>query len=163
METFPRSWPFLRGVHRSPVNSADKGQWRGALMFSLLCARIYIWVNNREAGDLRCHRAHCDVIVMWLWYYGPSIEHYRCQKTNPPLTFRPTVFLKRSTVWKKLRPMTHNLHMTLLNIFSRMKMLCFFYWIFTESCFQKSQLTINISTLGWLLYSLRPWDAYMRQ
>ena len=22
------------------------------------------WVNNREAGDLRRHRAHCDVIVM---------------------------------------------------------------------------------------------------
>ena len=22
------------------------------------------WVNNREAGDLRRHQAHCDVIVM---------------------------------------------------------------------------------------------------
>ena len=30
---FPRYWPFVRGIHRSPVNSPHKGQWRGALMF----------------------------------------------------------------------------------------------------------------------------------
>ena len=35
---FPRYWPFVRGIHRSPVNSPHKGQWRGALMFSLICA-----------------------------------------------------------------------------------------------------------------------------
>ena len=38
METFPRYWPFVRGIHRSPVNSPHKGQWRGALMFSVICA-----------------------------------------------------------------------------------------------------------------------------
>ena len=31
---------------------------------SLICVRINAWVNNREAGDLRRHRAHYDVIVM---------------------------------------------------------------------------------------------------
>ena len=61
---FPRYWPFVRGIHRSPVNSQHKGQWRGALMFSLICIWLNDWVNNREAGDLRRHRAHCDVIVM---------------------------------------------------------------------------------------------------
>ena len=61
---FPRYWPFVRGIHRSPVNSAHKGQWRGALMFTLICARINGWVNNRKAGDLRRLRAHYDVIVM---------------------------------------------------------------------------------------------------
>ena len=61
---FPRYWPFVRRIHRSPVNSPHKGQWRGALMFSLIYARINGWVNNREAGDLRRHQAHCDVIVM---------------------------------------------------------------------------------------------------
>ena len=61
---FPRYWPFVRGIHRSPVNSPHKGQWRGVLMFSLICARINAWVNNREAGDLRCYRAHYDVTVM---------------------------------------------------------------------------------------------------
>ena len=61
---FPRYWPFVRGIHRSPVNSPHKGQWRGALMFSLICARINGWVNKREAGDLRRYHAHYDVIVM---------------------------------------------------------------------------------------------------
>ena len=40
------------------------GQWRGALMFSLICVWINDWVNNREAGDLRRYRAHYDVIVL---------------------------------------------------------------------------------------------------
>ena len=61
---FPRYWPFVRGIHRSPVNSPHKGQWRGALMFSLICAWINGWVNNREAGDSRHHRAHYDATVM---------------------------------------------------------------------------------------------------
>ena len=64
---FPRYWPFVRGIHRSPVNSPHKGQWRGALMFSLICAWINDWVSNREAGDLRRHRAHYDVIVMYTY------------------------------------------------------------------------------------------------
>ena len=41
-----------------------KGQWRGGLMFSLICAWINGWVNNHEADDLRCHRAHYDISVM---------------------------------------------------------------------------------------------------
>ena len=61
---FPRHWPFVRGIYQSPVNSLHKGQWRGALMFSLLCAWMNDWVNNREAGDFRRHRAHYEVIVM---------------------------------------------------------------------------------------------------
>ena len=61
---FPRYWPFARGIHRSPVNSPHKGQWRGGLMFSLIYAWINDWVNNHEAGDLRHHRVHYDVIVL---------------------------------------------------------------------------------------------------
>ena len=61
---FPRYWPFVRGIHRSPVNSPYKGQWRGALKFSLISAWRNGWVNNREAGDLRRHRAHYVVTVM---------------------------------------------------------------------------------------------------
>ena len=61
---FPRYWPFVREIHRSPVNSPHKGQWHGALMISLICAWINAWVNNREAGDLRRYRANCDVTVM---------------------------------------------------------------------------------------------------
>ena len=60
----------------SPVNSPHKGQWRGALMFSLVCAWINDWVNHHKTGDLRRHRANYDVIVMWKnhgitssWFY----------------------------------------------------------------------------------------------
>ena len=60
-----RYWPFVRGIHRSPVNSPHTGQWRGALMFSLIYAWRNSWVHNREAGDLRRHRAqlwrHCNI------------------------------------------------------------------------------------------------------
>ena len=61
METFPRYWSFVRRIHRSPANSPHKGQWHGALMFSLICALNNGWVHNREAGDLRPHRTHYDV------------------------------------------------------------------------------------------------------
>ena len=60
----PRNWPFVRRIHRSPVNSPHKGQWRGALMFPLICVWINDWVNNSEAGDLRRYQAHYDVTVM---------------------------------------------------------------------------------------------------
>ena len=42
----------------------DKAQWRGALMFSLICAWMNSWVNNGEDGDLRRHRTRYDVTVM---------------------------------------------------------------------------------------------------
>ena len=61
---FPRYWPCVRGIHRSPVNFPHKGQWRGASMFSLIFAWTNNWANNGDAGDLRRHRAHHDVIVM---------------------------------------------------------------------------------------------------
>ena len=54
--TCPLYGEFTRPPH--------KGQWRGVLMFSLICTWINRWVNTREAGDLRRHRAHFEVIVM---------------------------------------------------------------------------------------------------
>ena len=64
----PRYWPLVRRIHRSPVNSPHKGQWRGASTFSLICTRINGWVNNREAGDLRRHHARYYVTVMNRWF-----------------------------------------------------------------------------------------------
>ena len=75
---FPRCWPFVRDIHRSPVNSPHKGQWRGALMFSLICTWINSWVNSREAGDLRRRRAHYDVIVM-CYVENSHRKRRRCQ------------------------------------------------------------------------------------
>ena len=61
---FPCYWPFGRGIHQSPVNSPHKGQWYGALMFSLICAWTNSWANNGDTGDFRHHHTHNDVIVM---------------------------------------------------------------------------------------------------
>ena len=85
---FPRYRPFVRGIHRSPVNSPHKGQWRGALMFSFIYAWIHGWVKNREDGSLRRHRAHHDVIVMLKSFkeldgYFFKINHFS-QRRNLP-------------------------------------------------------------------------------
>ena len=58
---FPRNWLFVWGI---PVNSPHKGQWRGALVFSLICVWINDWVNTRAARDLRRYRVHYDVTVI---------------------------------------------------------------------------------------------------
>ena len=59
---FSRYWPFMRGIPRWIPHK--KVQWRGAFMFSLIYAWINGWTNTGEAGDLRCHHAHYDVILM---------------------------------------------------------------------------------------------------
>ena len=40
-----------------------KSQERGDLFF-FICARTNGWLNTRNTGDLKCHRAHCDIIVV---------------------------------------------------------------------------------------------------
>ena len=84
MEIFLHYWPFVRGIHWWPVDSPHKGQWRGALMFSLIYASTNSWANNRDAGDLRRHRAHYDVTVMAnSKFIGPSdvIWQQKCEST----------------------------------------------------------------------------------
>ena len=118
---FPRYWPFVRGIHRSPVNSPHKGQWRGALMFTL----IYVWINgcvsNRAAGDLRrycahygvtvmCYRVHfaCFLIPFRLWIsncYNESLlsqcNTSRIFYTNASaITHLPTAFLPSDFLWE---------------------------------------------------------------
>ena len=80
---FPRYWRFVRGIHRWAVNSPHKGQWRGAFMFSLICAWINGWANND--GDLRRHLAHYDVIVMQQWYHVTP-DHVMTGTRAPPLS-----------------------------------------------------------------------------
>ena len=64
---FLRYWPFVRRIHRWPVNSPHKCQWRGAFIFSFICAWVNGWVHNREADCLRRHRTHYDVtIIYWV-------------------------------------------------------------------------------------------------
>ena len=91
---FLRYFPFVRGIHRSPVNSPYKGQRRGGLTFRLICAWTNDWVKYRDAGDLRCYRAHYDVTVMCVPYLlGIRIWRvtltWRCTWSEPQLQIQP--------------------------------------------------------------------------
>ena len=80
METFSALLALCAG--NSPVTGEfpHKGHWRGTLMFSLICALTYNWVNNKDAGDLRRHRAHYDVTVMMfmIWPHNWNLVNDNC-------------------------------------------------------------------------------------
>ena len=73
---FPRYWPFVRGIHRSPVNSPHKGQWRGALMLF-----FYLRPNKRlskqwwgwwfETASSPLWR-HCNIFSGGYGWKGPK-------------------------------------------------------------------------------------------
>ena len=63
----------------STLDSPHKGQWREALMFSLISAWTNEWANNRDTGDLRRHCTHCDVIVMQCHWSEPEGYGYNWQ------------------------------------------------------------------------------------
>ena len=100
METFSALLAICAGNSPVPVNSPHKGQWRGALMFSLICARINSWVNNREVGDLRRYRPQYDVIVMKTGYEEPWSRASR----RPLATHGPTIFTMLADIENKLFP-----------------------------------------------------------
>ena len=45
-------------------STGHKGQWRGTLKISLICAWTSDWANNQDVGDLRLHCAHYDVMEL---------------------------------------------------------------------------------------------------
>ena len=87
----------MRGIHRSPVNSRHKGQWRGAFMFSLVCARINLWINNRDAGDLKWYNSHYDVTVMDTLLLQPPLI---CMEEIQIMSFSWTINL---ISWSRVR------------------------------------------------------------
>ena len=80
----PSWWRHQMETFSALLDSPYKGQWRGALMFPLICAWTNGWANKGDTGDLRRHRAHYDVTVMvsknLLTFCTPK---YRCYKKNP--------------------------------------------------------------------------------
>ena len=88
METVSALLALCAGNSPVPVNSPHKGQWRGALMFSLIYAWINDWVNNREAGDLRRQRGHYDVIVMCMKAYCSAVPHAHVILQYPQVSAR---------------------------------------------------------------------------
>ena len=81
---FPRYWRFVLGIHRTPGEFPTQRPVTRSFDFFFIYARITGWVNNREAGDLRRHRVHCDVtvmsVLMLVVYVAPigrkALEHH---------------------------------------------------------------------------------------
>ena len=64
-ETFSALLALCAG--NSPVTGEFPWQWSVKWSWCFLWSAHWIndWVDNREAGDLRRHQAHYDIIVMW--------------------------------------------------------------------------------------------------
>ena len=77
MKTFLRycCWPLCKGnppviIGRFP----HRGHWRGAWVFSLICALTSVWANNQDAGGVRRNGAHYDVIAIALTVSAWSVH-----------------------------------------------------------------------------------------
>ena len=105
---FPDNWLFVRGIHRSPVNSPHKDQWRRALMFSLICAWIDSWVKNRKAGDLRRPLwRHCNEYLTHWRYCTPALSHLYALGILQFPFYRPLHWSRNVALLKlRVQPMT---------------------------------------------------------
>ena len=70
---FPLYWPFVWGIHRSPVNSLHKGQLCWALMFSLICA-----LNKRLSKQSWDRRFETPSRPSWRHCNGHTLSHNIC-------------------------------------------------------------------------------------
>ena len=73
VEIFPRYWPFVRGIHRSLVNSPHRGQWRGSLMFSFICG-----LNKQSSGWW------FETLSRSLWRHCNELHHRSMAKIKEP-------------------------------------------------------------------------------
>ena len=84
-------WPFVRGIHRSPVDSHHKGQWRGALMYYLVCT----WTNGWAIEMLVSWDALALIMTSLLWDDSQPALYVVTRNSRPELyhyaTFRPHV------------------------------------------------------------------------
>ena len=64
METFSALLAICAGNSPVPGEFPTQRPVTRRLIFTLICARINGWVNNREAGNLSRNGGHYDVIVM---------------------------------------------------------------------------------------------------
>ena len=87
---FSRYWPF--------VKVTGGFQWRGAWVFSLICAWTNCWVNTGDAGDWRRHRGHSKIIttiknklLLVLWLLGPIKQKHGQNLIEFRLTCRKAI------------------------------------------------------------------------
>ena len=67
MEIFYALLALCEGIYRWPGDSIHKGRWRGALIFSLVCAQTNGLTNSWITGDMRHHDFH----MTSLWWRQP--------------------------------------------------------------------------------------------
>ena len=73
-----------------------KGQWRGALTFSLICAWTNGSANDWDAGDLKRHRAHCDVTVINIIAADDlAMQRAHASSHHPNVIFEPDTFFSQ--------------------------------------------------------------------
>ena len=101
METFSALLAICAGNSPVPGEFPAQRPVTRSLFFSLICAWINRGVNNREAGDLRLYRAHCDVIVMWWLLHGPAAVNVSPCVLKDEVRNNPNRFAQISA-WKKL-------------------------------------------------------------
>ena len=176
---FPRYWSFVRGIRRSPVNSPHKGQWRGALVFSLICTWTNDWAKNRDAGDLGLHHAQYDVTVMFctvalLMYLGfcwrellgvrwspernPSIYPARHMPQNCSGPTTPSCVSSNISWYMNYTPEEH------IEVYTKLLTLCKMHLI-CESIFLKQILAILLESvypksLNWQWVSICSTDGH---
>ena len=80
-DIFPRYWPIVREIHRSPVNSHQKGQWRRALMF--------LWSSPEQIIETPVIRDAIALIMTSLWWIQ---IRWRCRSTA--ISLLPTALLQ---------------------------------------------------------------------
>ena len=64
METFSALLALCVGNSQATSEFPSQRPVTCSIDVVFIYAWINFWVNKHEAGDLRCHRAHYDVIVM---------------------------------------------------------------------------------------------------
>ena len=91
---FPRCWPCVREIHRSPVNSPHKGQWRGALG-ALKFSLIYAWKKHSRRWWFETPSCPYDVTVII------TINAFICEVTVLSPFFRLSIQIPS---WKYTSP-----------------------------------------------------------
>ena len=84
---YPRCWPFVRGIHRFPVNSPHKGQWREALIFLFdlcpnkrLSKQRWCWWIETLFCQLWRHSNKSFCGFVWpIHPYSSGFLHWHCE------------------------------------------------------------------------------------
>ena len=132
---FPRYWPFVRGIHRRPVNSPHKGPVTRSFDVFFDLRPINAWVNNSKAGDLRRNHAHYDVTVM-ISKLKPFVTTVICHNT--------ITIIKTLQLWQ-VRIFFSNTNLRYYSIYFVYTMSCVY------SCTDNTVTHVNTVTAMWPL------------